>query len=445
MSGLILFLFIYIIIGTALALYSRKARSQEEYFIASRALGAKVSALTYAATTYSAFMMVGLVGLTYATGVGALGFELLYLVGTLFLLSYYGPKVWKFAKENNIVSPMEFLKIKYGVETAKLASIICLVALIPYTSAQVIGVALLLEIVGIKFYLGVAIAATLIALWAFMGGLRAVALTDAFQGIVMITAAFSIVFYVLSMTNFSDLVKLDKMLYVPNYFWTYERFAALVTPWFFFALTNPQVFQRLFIVKDEYALKRMVIYFGVFGLIYTLLVITLGLSLKIMTLNEAFPLVTDRDKVTPELLLRVPYLLAILVSLSILMAAITTANSIILSLSSMVSRDLFAERGLILGRLSVVILTLAVAIFASQRISYIVELSVMSSTILLCLLPLIVGTFHWKKGGKITGVSTLLTGFTSAILLSKFILGSVITLILALTVFFLVSTIEKNK
>lgn len=52
-----------------------------------------VSALTYSATTYSAFMMVGLVELSYASGVGALGFELFYLVGTLFLLSYYAPKV----------------------------------------------------------------------------------------------------------------------------------------------------------------------------------------------------------------------------------------------------------------------------------------------------------------------------------------------------------------
>ncbi|MCS7122254.1 MAG: sodium:solute symporter family protein [Archaeoglobaceae archaeon] len=448
MFELPLILLIYIVIGTAIAFYSRRARSQEEFFIANRSLGSVVSALTYAATTYSAFMMVGLVGLTYATGVGALGFELLYLVGTLFLLSYYGPKIWKFAKDYKVVSPAEFLKFRYGIETAKLASVICLIALIPYTSAQLIGVALLLETVGIEFFYGIVIAAFLIASWAFIGGLRGVALTDAFQGVIMLTAAFTIVFYVLNTVDLSKVEKLGEMLYVPNRFWSYERFASLVVPWFFFALTNPQVFQRLFIVKDERSLKRMVIYFGTFGFLYTLLVVVLGLSLKILTVEGSFPLITDRDKVTPELLTRVPQLLSIFVSLSILMAAVTTANSIILSLSSMVSRDLVSEKGFLIGRMSVVLLTMFVAFFASQRFQYIVELSVLSSTILLCQLPLIIGFFHWKRGGKISGISTLIAGFTTsitiAILFPKFVLGSVVTVIVASAVYILASLVEKR-
>jgi SSS family solute:Na+ symporter len=46
-----------------------------EFFLANRQFGGFVSAIMYAATTYSAFMMVGLAGLTYKIGVGALGFE----------------------------------------------------------------------------------------------------------------------------------------------------------------------------------------------------------------------------------------------------------------------------------------------------------------------------------------------------------------------------------
>ncbi len=451
MNSFIVAIVIYALIGTTIAYYSRGAKTQEEYFIAGRKVSGFISAMTYAATTYSAFMMVGLVGLAYKTGVGAAGFELMYLVGTLFLLSYYGPKIWKISREYGIVSPAEFLKIRYGSATAKLAAVVSLVALIPYTSVQLIGVALILENAGITYIHGIAVAAFLIALWAYMGGLRGVALTDAVQGVVMLASALLALTFVTAKTDISQVSRLGELLYVPNSIWTYTRFAALVTPWFFFALTNPQVFQRIFIPRDEDALKKMVVYFGLFGLIYTFLVTLLGIELRVMTETGNFPMVEDRDKVTPTLLAIMPDWLALLVAISILAAAITTANSIVLSLSSMLSRDVFRERYVLLGRISVIVLTLAVAVFASLRIEYIVELAVLSSTILLCLLPLILGFFHWDRGGEVTGVATVLTGFAAAISLwwlkaSLFgIPNSVLTLAVTVLAYLVFSTVERRK
>ena len=56
------------------------------YFLGNRQMGGFVSAMSYSATTYSAFMLIGLAGLTYAGGVGALGFELIYLCGVTLVL-----------------------------------------------------------------------------------------------------------------------------------------------------------------------------------------------------------------------------------------------------------------------------------------------------------------------------------------------------------------------
>ncbi|MEM4496043.1 MAG: sodium:solute symporter family protein [Archaeoglobaceae archaeon] len=449
MNEVILALAIYMAIGTAIAFYAKGAKTQEDYFIGRRNIGGLVSALTYAATTYSAFMMVGLVGLSYASGVGAAGFELMYLVGTLFLLSFYAPKIWKTGKECNVVSPTEFLSLRYGKETARLAAIICLIALVPYISAQLIGVALILEISGIEFYTGIAIAAFLIALWAFIGGLRGVALTDAIQGLFMLFAALALLSYVTIKTDFSRLNELGEILYVPNSYWNYTRFAALVIPWFFFALTNPQVFQRIFIPRDEKALRRMVIYFGLFGLIYTFIVTFLGLELRILSLDGSFPYVSDRDKVTPTLMQMVPTWIALLVCLSILMASITTANSIILSLSSMVSRDIVGERGIKVGKISIIVLTAIVAIFAARRLEYIVELSVLSSTILLCQLPLIIGYFHWNRGGKFSGILTLIAGFTTSIVFWKVsiaaIPGSAFVIIISVLTYVIACLFEKQS
>ncbi|MEM1803041.1 MAG: sodium:solute symporter family protein, partial [Desulfurococcaceae archaeon] len=76
---------IYASIGTLLALLSRRyfTGTFRDYYTASGRVGGLISFGTYAATTYSAFMMIGLVGLTHATGVGAYGFELVYLASTM--------------------------------------------------------------------------------------------------------------------------------------------------------------------------------------------------------------------------------------------------------------------------------------------------------------------------------------------------------------------------
>ncbi len=438
---MLLAVIIYMMIGTIIALYAKKGIiTQEDYFLANRRVGGVISALTYASTTYSAFMMVGLVGLTYATGVGSAGFELMYLVGTLLLLSYYAPKFWRIGKEKGYVSPSEIFEDRYGKPVATLSAILALIALIPYTSIQIIGSAYLLKI---DYTYAVFIVAFVIAFWAFLGGLRSVAITDAIQGIFMLAMALLAVLW----TAENVAVGIPESARFPNDFWTPLRFVSLTVPWFFFALTNPQVSQRMFIPKDERALKRMVVLFGLFGLIYTILVTLLGLFLRQGTEIGVFPEVKYRDEVTPALLSIMPEPLAIAIALSVIMASVTTANSIVLTLSSMILRDVVGEkRRIALGRFFVIILTIFLVIFALQKPGYIVELAVLSSTILLCQLPLILGIFHFKIGGKLAGLSTLITGFTTAVSLSylKIPWTSIAVLIVSFVVFFLLGIFERK-
>ena len=68
---------IYLLVAIGIAILSRQrpakggSESMSGYFLGNRQMNGFVSALSYSATTYSAFMMVGLAGLTYAGGVGA--------------------------------------------------------------------------------------------------------------------------------------------------------------------------------------------------------------------------------------------------------------------------------------------------------------------------------------------------------------------------------------
>jgi SSS family solute:Na+ symporter len=434
-SFLLLFV-IYIVTGTAITVIVYKAKqNQEDYFIGGRRIGAVLSALTYAATTYSAFMMVGLVGLSYQTGVGALIFELSYLVGTAVLLKIYGVKIWALGREKGAVSPMELISMRYGRLPGIVGTSVAIGALIPYTSVQIIGFALIAQSFGgFAFTTGVVFATVIIALWSLLGGLRGVALTDAFQGIFMIVFALAGFLWARSRFNGFELQQF------PSEFWTISRFVNFTLPWFFFALTNPQVLQRLFILKDKNSLKRMILYFVIFGFFYTVIVTLIGFTAKYGTNAGLFPVVQDRDSVILQLLSMMGSWLAIPVALSIIFASVSTANSIILTLSSMVLRNLFKIKDKIwMGRGFIILLSFVVLFFSLQRPNYIVELSVASSAILLSFLPLLFGLFHWKLGGKLAGIFALIGGAGSAVVFraagTNF--SSLFTIIAAFTAFFI--------
>ena len=435
MSQFIVLLAIYGVIGTAISFYVMKAKqSQEDYFVGGRAISWFVSAMTYAATTYSAFMMVGLVGLSYKTGIGSFIFEIAYLVATLILLSIYGRRIWELGKSRGFVSPMEMFSDRYGPLTGSVGALIAFVALIPYTSVQVIGLALIFGNYNIGFTEGVIVATVIICLWAFIGGLRGVAITDALQGLFMIAVA--IVAVVWCGSQFKG-VELSTF---PNKVWTPVFFINLTLPWCFFALTNPQVVQRLFILKEKRDFTKMLILFAVFGFLYTVIVTVVGFSAKHGTLAGIFPEVADQDKVIVNVLAQMGRWLALPLALSVIFAAVSTANSIILSLSSMITRDVIRQKQNVwFGRFFIIVLTVIVCLFSLTRPNYLVQLSVSSSRILMVFIPLFFGVFHLKRGGRFAGLFTLLGGFGAALLFSflKLDLSSVYTLVAAFLFFLL--------
>ncbi len=428
MSGFMVLMIIYVAAGTGIAVYAGRARSsnsQESYFIGGRGIHWIVSALTYAATTYSSFMMVGLVGLSYSTGIGSMIFELAYLVATVILLSIYGKKIWKISRDEGMVSPMELFSSKFGKPSGTAGAIVSVLALVPYTAAQVIGLSIIFGNFGISYGTGVVVAAVLICIWSLIGGLRGVALTDAVQGLFMIAVA------VIALLWAGDSFGGFETSTFPNKVWTPVFFINMTLPWAFFALTNPQVVQRLFIIKDKSGFRKMIILFAVVGTAYTLITCLIGFAAKYGTINGNLAEITGRDNVIIGLIGLMGKGLGMAVALSIVFASISTSNSIILTLSSMVTRDITRNtRNLWYGRVFIIIITASVAVFAFRKTAYIVELSVSTSRILMCFLPLFFDIFHFKKGGRVTGLITIIGGAALSIVFSRmgFALSSVWTL-----------------
>lgn len=376
-------------------------------------MGGFVSALSYSATTYSAFMMVGLAGLTYQGGVGALGFELLYLCGVS-LVAIFGPRFWLAGKQFGYVTPTEMLGDRYDSKAVSVVTaLFSCIFLIPYTAVQLAGVGYLLQGMtdnAISFTTGAVIATILAVVFSLAAGLRSVAWTDALQAVMMIITATAIVLVVISSLGglgpFFQTIKTEHpgMLSVPgNGYFTFSTFLGLTLPWIFFSISNPQVSQRLFTVRSMKDLRRMLLGFLCFGFIYTLVSVFWGFSALIQ-----FPDLANADLATPKLLAStlVPTVLGVIVMVGIMAAAISTVDSILLTLSSLVARDVFPRlkkqsdegRQLFVGKLVIPIIAILAYLFARLELNLIAVLSVSASAGLLVMVPAIIGAFFWKRG-----------------------------------------------
>lgn len=406
---------IYLLIAVGIAFLSRQgpAESMSGYFLGNRQMNGFVSALSYSATTYSAFMMVGLAGLTYAGGVGALGFEIIYFAGVS-LVAVFGPRFWAVGKKFGFVTPSEMLGHRYNSKHVAMAvSIASCIFLIPYSAVQLAGVGYLLEGMtdgAITFTMGVVMATAIAVFFSYIAGIRSVMWTDSLQALMMIVASTLVAFLVIQgLGGFSGLfgtlvTEHPASLSVPGPgLFSLVTFLGLSIPWFFFSLSNPQVSQRLFMPSSLRSMRQMLIGFLVFGFIYTLVSVLWGFSAL-----AAFPDLARADLATPALLASdfIPPLLGVIVMIGIMAAAVSTIDSIMLTLASMLSRDVYAnakpgvdeKRQLLMGKLVVPVIALLALGFAELQLDLIAVLSVAASSGLVAMVPAIIGAFYWKRG-----------------------------------------------
>ncbi|MDX5434928.1 MAG: sodium:solute symporter family protein [Halomonas sp.] len=406
---------IYLLIAIGIAILSRqgKSESMSGYFLGNRQMNGFVSALSYSATTYSAFMMVGLAGLTYAGGVGALGFEIIYFAGVS-LVAIFGPKFWAVGKKFNFVTPSEMLGHRYNSKRVAMAvSIASCVFLIPYAAVQLAGVGYLLQGTtngAIPFTTGVMLATAIAIFFSYVAGIRSVMWTDSLQAIMMIVASTLVAFLVIQgLGGFAALFETlatehPQSLTVPGPgLFSFITFLGLTIPWFFFSLSNPQVSQRLFMPSSLRSMRQMLIGFLVFGFIYTLVSVLWGFSAL-----AAFPSLERADLATPSLLASefVPPVLGVIVMIGIMAAAVSTIDSIMLTLSSMLARDVYAnvkpdaseKRQLLVGKIIIPVIALMSLGFAELQLDLIAVLSVAASSGLVAMVPAIIGAFYWKRG-----------------------------------------------
>lgn len=171
------------------------------FFVAGGTIGPIVIAISYMATLFSMFTFLGVVGLYSATG---LSFTNL-LFGEAFVVAVLMPtlgyKFYRASHKYEHATPGDLVAHRFGGSkmVRTVVSLALIGSMLIYLTVQYIGVGLVLEIVTdgfLSFGLVVFLMFIVGGIYAAIGGMKSVAITDTIQG-VLLTAGLTIILIVI--------------------------------------------------------------------------------------------------------------------------------------------------------------------------------------------------------------------------------------------------------
>lgn len=189
-------IFIYLILMLYIAWYVGKIKHRddvdfmEEYFMGSRSMGGMVLAMTIVATYVGASSFIGGPGVAYKLGLGWVLLACIQTPTAFLTLGMLGKKLAIIGRKINGVTITDYLRARYQNEwVVVLGSIAIVLFSIGTVVVQFIGGARLFEsVTGLSYIVGLISFSLVVVLYTSFGGFRAVTLTDAIQGIVMLIA-----------------------------------------------------------------------------------------------------------------------------------------------------------------------------------------------------------------------------------------------------------------
>ena len=175
------------------------ANFTEEYFIGSRKMGGFVLAMTIIASYVGASSFIGGPGVAYKLGLGWVLLACIQVPTAFFTLGIIGKKMAIISRRIKGVTIIDLLRVRYKSDAVVIiSSITMLVFFIGSIVAQFVGGARLFEsVTGYPYIIGLIIFSSVVIAYTSFGGFRAVAITDAIQGVIMLIATAVLFFVIL--------------------------------------------------------------------------------------------------------------------------------------------------------------------------------------------------------------------------------------------------------
>jgi len=434
--GTIISLSAYFLVMLGIGLYAFKQSSEDSagYLLGGRQLGPAVTALSAGASDMSGWMVMGLPGAMYASGLANIWIALGLIVGAYINYLIVAPRLRMYTQlaSDSITLP-EFFENRFEDKTRLLriiSSIVIIIFFTVYTSSGVVGGGKLFESsFGLSYELGLYVTAGVVVAYTLFGGFMAVSMTDFVQGCIMFIAMVLVPLVIfMDFGSFADISQSITAIDAARFDWVSASGAVGIISalaWGLGYFGQPHIIVRFMAIrsiKDLKVARRIGMSWMIIALIGAMATGFFGIAYVakhaiVITDAETIFIVLSQALFHP---LIGGFMLA-----AILAAIMSTVSSQLLVTSSSLTEDFYkaflnkeaSEKQLVLvGRLSVLAVALIAIALAYNRDSSILTLvSNAWAGFGAAFGPLIVFGLYWRRmtfagalSGIVVGASTVL-------------------------------------
>lgn len=349
--------------------YARKNESASDFYLGGRKLGPLVTAMSAEASDMSSYLLMGLPGLAYLSGVADVGWTAIGLaVGTYLNWLFTAKRLRRYTHVTGSFTLPQFFSNRFHDKKSVLAAIsalIIIVFFIPYTASGFAACGKLFNaLFGADYMFAMIISAIVIVGYTAAGGFLAASTTDFIQSIVMTIAILAIlIFATVTAGGIGAVMENAKAL--PGYLSFTSTHAAATNsaePYGFLKIVStlawglgyfgmPHILLRFMAIENENKLKLSRRVASVWVVIAMGLAVLIGIAGRALSSSGVISMLSGSD--TETIIVRIsdvlssfgilPALLAGVVLAGILASTMSTADSQLLAASSSVSQNILQE------------------------------------------------------------------------------------------------------
>jgi sodium/proline symporter len=370
--GIITAIVVYLLLMIYIGFYFSKKSdgSAEGFYLGGRKLGPFVAAMSAEASDMSSYLLMGLPGLAYISGIADVGWTAIGLAaGTYLNWLLVAKRLRRYSVKCNAITVPEFFSRRYRDDKNILmciAAIVIIIFFVPYTASGFKAVGTLFNaLFGVDYHVAMIIGAIVIVGYTILGGFLAVSTTDLIQSIVMTFALIAIVIFGINVAGGWDAV-MDNARNLPGYLsmsstyniadGTSSKYGLLTIvstlAWGLGYFGMPHILLRFMAIRDENEIKTSRRIASVWVVISMGVAITIGVIGCAASAAGAFP-AFDNESDAETVVIKFAHLLAEhgflaaivagLVLAGILACTMSTADSQLLAAASSVSQNLMQD------------------------------------------------------------------------------------------------------
>lgn len=380
---------------------SKQNNSVDDFYLGGRKLGPFVTAMSAEASDMSSWLLMGLPGVAYLSGVASAAWTAIGLaIGTYVNWLIVARRIRVYSKAYEAFTVPDFFAKRFGDKKGILtgiAALMIIIFFIPYTASGFAACGKLFSsLFGVNYMAAMIISAAVIVGYCALGGFLAASTTDLIQSIVMTIALVVVVVFGINVAGGLDVV-IDNARQLPGYldfFYSYSVETQSAEKYSFLSIAStmawglgyfgmPHILLRFMAIEDENKLKisRRV------ATIWVVISLTIGVFIGIvgysMSKAGAIEVLTGSNSET--IIVRVAHLLSTygaipaiiggLILAGMLAATMSTADSQLLAAASAVSQNLVKDcfhikitekMSIVVARITVVVIAVIGVFMASN-------------------------------------------------------------------------------